>query len=159
MKFKDKNKGLTLFVAMVLMGTLLLIATGIVSLAVRQSVISASGRESQDAFYAADTGIECALFWDVQNQTGISSFSTSTGSTIFCNQDASNPSNPIPTTVGGNAVSTFRVNFLPNPYCAIVTVTKDYINDALVTTIESKGYNTCDPSNPRRVERAVRAVY
>lgn len=144
--------------AIIVMGTLLLIAAGIASLAVRQSLISASGRESQLAFYAADTGIECALYWDVQNPAGFSAFSTSTGSTIFCNKDTNNSGNQW--VVGGSNVSIInRINFLPDPYCTIVTVTKTFVGGVLKTTIESKGYNTCDLSNPRRVERAIRATY
>lgn len=150
-----KNKGFTLFVSIAVMGTLLVISTGIVNLALKQSLISASGRESQHAFYAADTGIECALYWDVKNSSGQSAFATTTGTTINCNKDAANQSNEW--VVGGNTVSTInRINFLPDPYCAIVTVTK---NTNSTTAIESKGYNTCDSSNPRRVERAVRATY
>ncbi|MFZ2484360.1 MAG: pilus assembly PilX N-terminal domain-containing protein [Minisyncoccia bacterium] len=147
--------GFTLFVAIVVMGTLLLIAAGVTSLAVRQSSISSTGRQSQEAFYAADTGIECVLYWDVQNPSGISAFSTSTGSTISCNKDANNPDNEW--TVGGSYTSVINsINFLPDPYCAIVTVTKD---DDGSTEVESLGYNTCDPANPRRVERAIRATY
>ena len=150
-----KKNGFTLFIAMVVMGTLLLVATGLVNLAVRQALISAAGRESQHAFYAADTGIECALYWDVQNPSGISAFSTSTGSTIECNHDSNNLSNQW--VVGGGTISTINpIRFLPDPYCAIVTVTKGSDGS---TEIESLGYNTCDASNPRRVERAVRAVY
>ena len=149
------NKGFTIFIAIVVMGTLLLVATGLTTLSVRQALISASGRESHYAFYAADTGIECAIYWDVQNPGGQSAFSTSTGSVLFCNKDAQNPTNEW--TVGGNTTSVInRINFLPDPYCAIVTVTKG-VNGS--TRIESLGYNTCDPSNPRRVERAVRATY
>ena len=150
-----KNSGFTLFIALIVMGTLLLIAAGIASLATRQALISASGRESQYAFYVADTGIECALYWDVKNPTGISAFATSTGSTIFCNKDASNPGNQW--LVGGSYTSVInRIDFLPEPYCAIVTVTKDLSGG---TKIESLGYNTCDLTNPRRVERAIRATY
>lgn len=149
-----KNRGFTLFIAIIVTGTLLLIATGIINLAVKQSFISSTARESQMAFYAADTGMECALFWDVKNPSGQSAFATTTGSTIFCNQDGNNPGNQW--VVGGSAVSIInRINFLPDTYCAIVTVTKS----GNTTTIESKGYNTCDPANPRRVERAVRASY
>ncbi len=150
-----RNKGFTLFIAIIVMSTLLLVATGIVSLTVRQTLISVTGRESQNAFYAADTGIECALYWDVQNPAGFSAFSTSTGSTIFCNKDANNSSNEW--VVGGGSTSVInRINFLPDPYCAIVTVTKAVDGS---TKIESLGYNTCNPSNPRRVERAVRVIY
>ena len=145
-----------MFVAMIIMGTLLLIATGVASLAVRQGLISSIGKESQEAFYAADTGIECALYWDVGNPSGISAFATNTpASLVFCNKDASNLTNEW--LVGGASVSTInRINFLPDPFCAIVTVTKAPNGSTL---IESKGYNTCDASSSRRVERAVRARY
>jgi Tfp pilus assembly protein PilX len=154
-RIKNQESGFTLFVAMIVMGTLLLIGAGIVDLAVRQALISASGRESQIAFYAADTGIECALYWDVQNPSGFSAFSTTTTATIFCNKDANNQSNQW--TVGGSYTSVInRINFLPEEGCAIVTVTKGTNGS---TRIESKGYNTCSATNPRRVERAVRAIY
>ncbi|MDO8729315.1 MAG: pilus assembly PilX N-terminal domain-containing protein [bacterium] len=152
-----RNRGFTLFVAMVVMGTLLLIAAGVVNLAVRQAFISASGRESQHAFYAADTGIECALYWDVQKNA----FATSTGSPIFCNKDANNSSNQWVVGGGGdiNPTSVFTFYFLPDSFCATVSVKKQYVSSVLKTTIESKGYNTCSLSNPRRVERAIRATY
>ena len=151
----SRVEGFTLFIAIVVSGTLLLIASGIVNLALKQSLISAFGRESQNAFYAADTGIECALYWDVHNPSGISAFSTTTGSTIFCNKDANNPGNEW--VVGGADTSVINyISFLPDPYCAIVTVTKD---NGGGTTIESLGRNTCDLSSTRRVERAVRATY
>jgi Tfp pilus assembly protein PilX len=148
-----KNKGFTMFVTVVITGTLLLISTGVAALAVKQSFIANAGRESQMAFYAADTGLECALYWDVQNPSGLSAFATTTGSTVFCNQDAANPGNEW--VVGGSGESTMTITFLPDPSCAIVTVSK--VDDT--TTIESLGYNSCDPENPRRVERAVRASY
>ncbi|OHB02496.1 MAG: hypothetical protein A3F53_01755 [Candidatus Zambryskibacteria bacterium RIFCSPHIGHO2_12_FULL_48_10] len=148
------KKGFTLFLAVVVMGTLLLIATGITALAVKQSLISVSGRESQIAFYAADTGLECALYWDVKNPSGSSAFDPSTSSTINCNQDANNGGNQW--VVGGSSASTFTMTFLPDPSCAIVTVTKLTGN---ATRIESLGYNTCNSESSRRVERAIRATY
>jgi Tfp pilus assembly protein PilX len=153
---KNLQKGFTLFVSLVLASTLLLIATGVVNLALKQSLISSSGKESQLAYYAADTGMECALFWDVKNPDGEqSAFATSTTSTISCNKDAANPLNEW--VVGGGEVSVVEyITFLPDPYCAKVTVTKNVDGTTLV---ESMGYNTCDPTNSRRVERAVRASY
>ena len=55
----------------------------------------------------------------------------------------------------------------PVPHCAIVTVKKSYedINpvdgykERLMTYIKSRGYNTCDTSNPRRVERGIGVTY
>lgn len=155
-----KNRGFTIFVAVIIVGTITFVAAGIISLAVRHLQIANSGESSQHAFYAADSGIECALYWDVRNPSGQSAFSTTTGTMINCNRDANNLGNQW--VVGGNAagLSTInRINFLPDPYCAIVTVNKAYVSGVLTTTIESKGYNTCDLTNPRRVERAVRATY
>lgn len=154
---KKTNKGFTLFIAVVISGTLLLISVAIVNLSVKEAFLTTSARESQYAFYAADTGAECAIYWDIKNPAGNSAFSTTTSSTIFCNRDSTfNPSNPVPSTVGGSTVSTFQINFLPQPHCAKVTVTK---SADMKTKIESLGYNTCDSSNPRRVERAVRVTY
>lgn len=149
----QKNQGFALFLAVVITGTLLVVATGMVSLAVKQSKVSVSGRESQKAFYVADTGLECALYWDVRNPSGASAFDPATTNNISCNRDANNPDNQW--VVGGGSVSSINITFLPEASCAVVTVTKSGSS----TTIESKGYNTCDSSNPRRVERAVRASY
>lgn len=143
------QQGFTLLIAIVITATLLLVSTGIVTVAVKEAFLSASARESQHAFYAADTGIECAIFWDVRNETGVSAFDAGGTSNITCNGETF--------TVGGANVSTFSFDFesTGNPYCAQVTVTKD--NG--LTIIESRGYNTCDPTNTRRVERAVRVGY
>jgi Tfp pilus assembly protein PilX len=152
---RNKKQGFTLFLAMVVTATLLLVAAGVATIAVRQSLIANAGKESQIAFYAADTGMECAIFWDVMNPAGNNSaFATSTGTMINCNRNASNTNNEW--VVGGSLQSVFTMTFNPDPFCAIVTVTKQS-NGA--TLIESRGYNTCNTSNPRRVERAVRARY
>ncbi|MDB5254036.1 MAG: seg [Parcubacteria group bacterium] len=152
---KHTQKGFTLFIAIVVTATLLLVSTGIIALALKEAFLTSASRDSQFAFFAADTGAECAVYWDVRNPSGFSAFSTSTGSTINCNQDASNPTNPIVPGVGGSSQSSFDLTFLPDPYCAHVTVTKT----SATTTIDSRGYNSCDPSNTRRVERAVRVTY
>jgi Tfp pilus assembly protein PilX len=153
---RGASSGFTLFAAIVITGVLLLIATGIVNLSYKQSLISNSGRESQLAFYAADSGMECALFWDAKNPgREESAFATSTTQLISCNKNTANPANEW--TVGGASPSVItRITFLPQPYCAKVTITK---NADGTTVIESLGYNTCDSANPRRVERAVRATY
>lgn len=154
---RSTAEGITLLIAIIITASLLLISTGMVNLALRQAFLTSSSRESQFAFYAADTGIECALYWDVRNPS-YSAFATSTMSTIHCNEDATNqnPTNPAPAIVGGESAPSFTIKFLPDPYCAVVTVTK--FNNG-TTQIESKGYNTCDTTNPDRVERAVKVMY
>ncbi len=148
MKKHLKTSGLALAVAIIVTAVLLLIVTAMANLALKQASISSSARDSQIAFYAADTGMECALYWDIHSPSGTSAFSTSTGSQINCNNQSM--------MVGGSSKSVFTFNFSPDPFCTIVTVTKNTDGSTLV---ESEGYNTCDPTSTRRVERAVRARY
>ncbi len=156
-KRAKNQRGITLFIAMILLGTLLVIATGIVNLATRQSVISSYANQSQQAFYAADSGVECAIFWDVRttDPSRISAFSPLSNYAITCNNQTVTPTK---VTSGVYSTSTFSFNLTPELSCAIVTVAK---NTALDTTVvESKGYNTvCGASSARKVERAVRAKY
>ena len=152
---RNNKSGFALVVAVAITGTLLLITTGLVNLAVKQALISASARDSQMAFYAADSAMECALFWDVSAPSGATSFATTTTADINCNYTPSNPSNHW--TVGGASVSTINtITFNPDSYCAKLVVTKNANNTTLV---QAYGYNTCDTLNPRRVERAVQATY
>lgn len=74
---------MTLFMAVTIMAILLFISFAVVNIAVKSTLFSSSGRDSQFAFYAADAGIECALYWDTKND--ISKFDpTVPGSSINC---------------------------------------------------------------------------
>lgn len=62
---KNKSGGFTLLFALLVSVLVLAVGASVISVSLRQSVLSNTGRESQYAFYAANTGIECALYWDV----------------------------------------------------------------------------------------------
>jgi Tfp pilus assembly protein PilX len=167
-----KNRGMTLFIAVVIMGILLFISFAVVNITIKGSLFASSGRDSQYAFYAADSGIECAIYWDSKPVTG-SAFATSTASTITCAGLSVQTNDAIYGTstrarIGGggsaNPSSTFGMKFNltgnnPVNSCAIVTVDKYYTGPNLMTHIKSRGYNTCDISNPRRIERGVEVTY
>jgi hypothetical protein len=157
----------------------LLISFVIVNVALKQLIISNAYQASQYAFYMADSGVECALFWDLKNPN-ISAFATSTTGSITCNNQAvtdgtesmlptwsficngqnitAGPSSVIggPSSVktGGCGVSIFSINF--GNSCAIVMVTK---NADGTTKIDSRGYNTCTPGSLRRYERGITTTY
>lgn len=148
-KLKHKKRGFTLLYAVLVSSLLLSLGIAIFNVTLKELDLSSSARESQFAFYAADTGIECALYWDIQH----SAFATSTSSNINCAEQTING-------VGGNGYdvpSTFTITLAPLSHCAVVSVTKRSGPDR--TFVESRGYNTCDTGNPRRVERAIRASY
>ncbi len=154
----SKERGVTLYVAIIITTTLLLVSSAIANVTLKQVKLASINRDSHLAFFAADSGAECALYWDVKAAGGGSAFSTTTATTISCNADENNPENEN-MVVGGDETSTFRILFKPEPYCADVTVVKTYNGGVLETHIESRGYNSCDVNNPRRVERAVQADY
>jgi len=145
-KYIHNNRGITIYIAVTITAALILVSFAIINITLKQIALSGAGRDSQAAFYAADSGIECALYWNLRNPTspGMSAFATSTPlQNINCNNT------PIVVSRIG-ATSTFTMLFA-QPYCAKVTVAK--INAS--TTIESRGYNTCSTTNVRRVERAI----
>lgn len=60
------NKGFTIFFAMLVAALALSIGLAIYDLTVRELALSATATQSQYAIYAADTGAECALYWDAK---------------------------------------------------------------------------------------------
>jgi hypothetical protein len=70
-----------------------------------------------------------------------------------------------PTSIFGFKMNSFGPNKLP--YCAVVAVTKYYADvdpvdgykERLITYIKSRGYNSCDALNLRRVERGIEVTY
>ncbi len=111
----------------------LALGTAIFSLAQKELTLSSVGRDSQFAFYAADTGAECALYWDIRFQL----FPTTTATTknLACDNEAKTTT---ATSEDGAIVSSFE--FEPNGYCAKVRVTKKATNPR--TVIHVDGYNT-----------------
>lgn len=154
------EKGFTLLIAVVTTSMLLIVSFVVVNIAVKQLSLAFAAEESQYAFYAADSGTECAIYWDLKDST-LSAFAPATPGTILCNSQTistgSQTVNTIPaqsSAVGGVATSIFQLNFTKG--CAIVRVTK---NADGTTSVDSRGYNTCNTSAARRFERGVTLTY
>lgn len=158
--------GFTVLYSVLVASLVLILGVAFTNIMIKELRLSASIRDSQFAFYSADSGVECVLYHDIK---GTDVFATSTQSVppvsnIFCNDIdiiLGNGSDIPPWTIDATAVAattTFQVNYPPPAdYCAIVSVGK---SDAGASTrIESRGYNTCDASSPRRVERGIRITY
>lgn len=143
-KIKKFSEGFTLLLALIVANTVLVVSLGVYSIIIREIELSGLGRESQMAFYAADSGIECVLYWDIKKKA----ISTTTPTTIKCLGQS--PS------AGGSLISSFKLNF-SNGACVKVVVNK---TNPVVTQTDSYGYNfDCDLSRPRKVERGVRITY
>jgi hypothetical protein len=142
MEIKD-NKGITLLIAVLIAGLLLSVSLSIFNIAMKELIISSSGRDSHISFYAADAGAECALYWD-WNQ---GSFGHDVQTQISCAGHTFNVS-------GDDTEFTFNPGAGVLDICAQVKVTKTETD----TLIESRGYNTCIPT-VRRTERGLRIKY
>jgi len=169
-----KSKGFTLLFAVLAASLLLSIGLSIFSLTVKELTLSSYGRESQFSFYAADSGAECALYWDIKGHGG-ATFATSTtyggivpyqincGATTIALSETANDANDATTTFS------MPLNDVSNTsFCSTVIVSK-YPNSSspagIGTTIISNGYNVCDSSanpiwgNPNLVERSLSVTY
>lgn len=61
-----KKNGFTLLFAVLIISITLSLSLGATNLVISQLTISRDTRESLEAFYTANAGAECALFWDIQ---------------------------------------------------------------------------------------------
>ncbi len=165
----QKNKAFALLFAMFVSSIMLSIGLGISNIIYKELVLSGIGRESELSFYTAQTGLECAQYL---NQTdplvfpGVGEDGRLDSTRDMCVGAKIDPDPVTGTsyyvstqaTDGNSKTTTFQIrvqNSGAPDMCASVLVEKrtdNYIN------IESRGYNTCDYNNPRRVERSLKMV-
>jgi hypothetical protein len=135
------KKGMTLLLAVFVSSLSLTLGFGIFTLLFSEVQFSGTAKESMVAFYAANSGVECAIFWDLQRNA----FDTSSVSSITCNAASF--------TVGGpSGFSRFTIPFSDGS-CVTVEVTK-----SLNTVIEAQGKNIC-ANSPKTVQRGLKMTY
>ena len=176
----NDRRGFALLFAVLTASLLLTIGIAIFSISFKELSISTSARESQVAFYAADSARECALYWDVKKGAFPACLDTKTPctmttgpSTIVCNGSNSSDilSNHFSTGAGNityNSSTTnpfmqfsFTTQTGPDPLSpqADVTVSKTFnaLNSNIVTTISAEGHNVSQSG--RRLERGITQTY
>jgi hypothetical protein len=180
-QFLNKNKkGFTIFFATLVASLALAIGIAIYDITIRQLALSSTVQQSEYAIYAADTGAECALYWDAKYGGSGSAFATSSASAppysgIVCGSfdvaAQGTPPTPFQTEnsnwshwgVVANAsaaTTTFSMTFPGVTYCATVQVGKTITGTgAISTTIYSHGYNTCAVNAQSQLERELRVSY
>lgn len=170
LQFHTDHKGFVVLFAVLISSVVLAITLGISSVAYKEVLLTSQAREANYAFFAADSGTECALYADLQ-KTGFGTPNVSTGPTPFdCNGGTITPN-------GAGPVSSFEMEFVNSETnalsCANITVNKNASvslpdgTTASFTEIVSIGYNaSCTQvanvaTNPtlRIVERAIKVQY
>lgn len=147
-KNKKENKGFIILFSIIIISIILSIALGIGSIAFQEINFNISSKDSHQAFFNADLGVECALYYDVQNKFP----KLGPSEIINCANKVISP------TYLGNSSYKFVIPGLIKG-CAIVEIVKD--ND--FTVIYSKGYNigdiNCATTSPRRIEQSIKVTY
>lgn len=152
-KIKNYNNGFVILFAVTLASIILSIALGVANISEKEIKFGTSARDTNDAFAAADTGIECALFYDksltASNAFGGTASMTCSGLSIIPVASPANFWTFVITGIGSSSQS-----------CAKVTVDKTV---PPATVITSKGYNigsgACNYTNPNHIERELEVRY
>ncbi len=162
-KTQKGHEGFVILFVVLIASIILLIGAGVFTISIKQNVLSSTARESQLAFSAADSGVECALYYD-----SLLHFSSSSVGTIECADTTItvNPSAP--------GVFEFDLPLAPiigststNLPCAHVYIDKFFVGDNATeyTYILSRGYNVCDANaepvltDPLLLERVLDVKY
>lgn len=162
-----QHNGFVILFTILISSIIMVIGLGIFSIAIRESILSGSAREAQYAFYAADAGVECALYAQTITPDTSNPFSGS-GNSFECGSDNGSPVTV--TSVGPAPVFMFDVMVdRVARTCAHVTVMDGSVSTLGNPTrrILSQGYNLCDPNtskpvipaDPRLVERDLDTSY
>ncbi len=171
-KLQLKNsRAFVILFAVVVSSILLSISLGIANITLKELNFGTSAKETGAAFFAADSGLECALMYD----KGASSIFTLPGGSRTISSCAGITNIPVtfaddPAAPPNTGTYSFVVTGLgsTSTSCAKVSVKKDdttYTNPTYIkTTVISKGYNTTgsscgDPNISNLIERQLEARY
>ncbi len=152
--------GFTMLFTVLLIAVITTISAGIANISLKQQILSRLASDSQSALYSADAGMECALYHyykgDITNTSFdclirvISSNGVNSVSNITLNEQGM-----------GSGMFIFDLNGFPpfdtNQSCFSVNTTKD--SNGNIVKIVSHGYNICDSTNTRRVERSLEVTF
>lgn len=168
------NKGFALLFSVLLSSLLLTIGLSIFSISLKELAISTASRQSVYAFYAADSGRECAKYWDTKMGNIPTLVQGQAGGDIVCGNQviplynvSYNPviDSEITTYLPGGSVEGVNpaVVFINDESIVTrnspnfnVVVTKVLDNGNIRTSIQSYGH---DSTSGDRVERAIRQDY
>lgn len=178
------QRGFTIYFAVLVASLALAVGLAIFDLLSRELALSQTATQSQYAIYAADTGAECALYWDSkygpsQDQSAFGTSSDSSwGSGVNCyGRDISligTPGTTFAAPPGSGtslwtawttsssvsaATTTFYMLLGPAATSPCVQVIVAKRGNPSQTTITSRGYNTCLMGGVVRIERALQVRY
>jgi hypothetical protein len=163
--FYAAQDGYAILFAVIMIGIILALSVGLSDIAYKQLVISSVASDSQLAFYQSDTATECALYQDFVNNAFPASTPPSPvpPAQVSCGVDSTGNNYALnmsyaPSPDGTSEVYTLApldpTSLAP---CFIITTTRNTTSGA--TKIAAQGYNICNKTNARTVEREIDASF
>lgn len=151
------ERGFTLLIAILLATVAVTIGVMLLDISYKQVVLASTAKQSQFGFYAADSAMECALYYDQQLNAFSYSSPLASGS-IECENVSITGYTTGTAGIGQNArrTTTFTIPCATSGTRASITV---YKYSSSITSIYANGYSTCNTADPRRVERGLKVSY
>ena len=147
------QKGFTLLIAVVFSAVVLSLGAALLDIAYKQVVLATSAKQSEVAFYNADSALECALYYD-QQSNAFSEAGPFTPSSITC--DGRSLANSDSSVSGSTRTTHIWPSCAGTGYSAKVTILKGTDGS---TGIYADGYSSCSQSDSKLVERGLKAAY
>jgi len=150
---KKNNQGFAMLFTVLIISIILAIGLGISDITYKQTILSNLAQNSQYAFYQADSGVECGMYYDLT----LGDFPRGTTAdqaipTLTC---GNNTLSLVPLQSADDHFVYNEVNANGNDACYSVIFDK---TDAEKNSVISRGFSTCNDT-PRQVERALGVTY
>jgi Tfp pilus assembly protein PilE len=151
---QNSSQGFALVITLIFVSVVLALGVSLLDVAYKQILLSSSSRQSQYAFYNADSAMECALYYD--QKTGVFGYDYTGPYSFTCGGFSLNTIQRDGPSVGGSRTTIYDVSCAGGGVSARVTVIKQP-NGA--TNLYANGYNTCDSAVASRIERGLKVFY
>ncbi len=160
----SNHRGFTLLIAIILASVALVVGLALANVAYKQVVLASAARNSQVAFYRADSAMECALYYD-QQFGAFNAGNTFLRSSMHCEErDLLDYSST--TLSDGGAKITFGISgasCATGQRSASVTIYKQGTGTCSASgaknCIFTSGYSSCSATDPNLFERGLKVLY
>jgi hypothetical protein len=154
----QEPRGFTLLISILLATVAVTLGVSLLDLSYKQVILSSTAKQSQYGFYAADTAMECALYWD-QKYNAFRFTSPIPSSTLRC--QGNTVLSYTTGTYGSGASQHRKTEF--NMRCGSTSTSNGRITvykyTSGATTIYANGFSSCTAADQRRVERGLKVFY
>jgi hypothetical protein len=151
---QNTTKGFAMLFTVLVISVILSIALGISDLTFRQTLLSNSAKNSQLAFYQADSGVECGMYYDL-TAGQLPQGTTVQNAPLRIN--CGNSTASLVTEQSNTDYFVYQQNVSDNSPCYSIIFDKTHAVSAK-DIVSSRGFSTCQ-ANAQQVERGLSVSY